>query len=519
MNTSPASAGRSDADEPAGHISSAGRFTSLYGPLLLALYFLMTSRWGSYLLPGPPYLGDLALGALIVQRIWSLTRRGGPQPVISRVVACPAALLLLFAFIWLISGGISIVALRDVAPYFYAVLIFFGQRYRETSEVLTQRLVYAALLLHAAWFTLSELVPAATGLTTPGSSESVFFELRSDVDGAIVGITVALAIDRTIRGRTPIPSAIVAAWGLSLILAVQSRASLIASVAMLLLITLRQVVIWRRRASKRKVADGPRIKRRYGSISNAVLAVAVVVAVPLVITLVSGAPAALSRSLDTGLAATTGTSAPSSAATTGTSEPSSAALTGKPGNSGGNASDQPDPVETNPVTGLPVDTGVATASARLAGWRAVIDWIDDGGVKRFTLGVGFGPHYLQMSGADIAFLGPAPDPSVRAVHNFGLNTWARLGLAGLLLVVSIVVLSLVAGIRLITRTADPPDLDLLATLIVLAIPITAFLGVVLESPFGAIPYFWAVGYLSARMVEEGLWRPLKVPPRLRKSTV
>ena len=36
----------------------------------------------------------------------------------------------------------------------------------------------------------------------------------------------------------------------------------------------------------------------------------------------------------------------------------------------------------------------------------------------------------------------------------------------------------------------------LAALLVLALPVTALLGVVLESPFGAIPYFWAVGQLA-----------------------
>lgn len=30
------------------------RRIALYGPLLLALYFVATTRWGSFLLPGPP---------------------------------------------------------------------------------------------------------------------------------------------------------------------------------------------------------------------------------------------------------------------------------------------------------------------------------------------------------------------------------------------------------------------------------------------------------------------------------
>jgi hypothetical protein len=41
----------------------------------------------------------------------------------------------------------------------------------------------------------------------------------------------------------------------------------------------------------------------------------------------------------------------------------------------------------------------------------------------------------------------------------------------------------------------------LAALLVLTLPITALFGVVLESPFGAIPYFWAVGYLCGRTTD------------------
>ena len=160
-----------------------------------------------------------------------------------------------------------------------------------------------------------------------------------------------------------------------------------------------------------------------------------------------------------------------------------------------------------------VDTGVGTAAARTEGWKAVLEWLPDGGVSRMALGVGFGPHYLQRSGADVAFLGPYADPTVRAVHNFGLNTWARLGLVGLALVSIIFALSLVAGIRLAARTTTPPDLDLFAGLVAVTVPLVASLGVVLESPFGAIPYFWAVGYLSARLVEEGLWKRLTWPRR------
>jgi hypothetical protein len=45
---------------------------------------------------------------------------------------------------------------------------------------------------------------------------------------------------------------------------------------------------------------------------------------------------------------------------------------------------------------------------------------------------------------------------------------------------------------------------------VASIPVVAFVGVVLESPFGALPYFWAIGHLSARACQVGAVRPFGV---------
>jgi hypothetical protein len=161
------------------------------------------------------------------------------------------------------------------------------------------------------------------------------------------------------------------------------------------------------------------------------------------------------------------------------------------------------------------NSGVGTFYARSDAWGEIVDWIHRDGPSRALLGVGFGAHYLQLSGGDVLLLGSLADPDVRAAHNFGVNTWARLGAIGLAVVGLIMVLAIVAAVRLVLLLREPPLLDVFAALLVLAIPTTALLGVVLESPFGAIPYFWAVGYLGARMVQEGLWRPLPMPARLK----
>jgi hypothetical protein len=50
-------------------------------------------------------------------------------------------------------------------------------------------------------------------------------------------------------------------------------------------------------------------------------------------------------------------------------------------------------------------------------------------------------------------------------------------------------------------TRNPGTTTTFAALALLALPVTALLGVVLESPFGAIPYFWALGHVAYRIVQ------------------
>jgi hypothetical protein len=55
------------------------------------------------------------------------------------------------------------------------------------------------------------------------------------------------------------------------------------------------------------------------------------------------------------------------------------------------------------------------------------------------------------------------------------------------------------GIALATKLRKRPaaDVDVLAALLVVGIPTASLVGVVMESPFGAIPYFWALGQLGS----------------------
>src|SRR5690606_14310600 len=90
------------------------------------------------------------------------------------------------------------------------------------------------------------------------------------------------------------------------------------------------------------------------------------------------------------------------------------------------------PYDAHPFTASNADN---TARARLKSWDRLISWVEsDPG--RAVAGVGFGPHYYLESGA-LGLLSTHQREEIRSPHNYWLNSWARLGLVGLTLVIAI----------------------------------------------------------------------------------
>ena len=83
---------------------------------------------------------------------------------------------------------------------------------------------------------------------------------------------------------------------------------------------------------------------------------------------------------------------------------------------------------------------------------------------------------------------------MRAPHDYWLNTWVRLGAVGVALSIALALLAMVAAVRSLWGGAAALT-DVIAAALVLTLPLPASLGVILESPFGAVPYFWALGHL------------------------
>jgi O-antigen ligase len=135
---------------------------------------------------------------------------------------------------------------------------------------------------------------------------------------------------------------------------------------------------------------------------------------------------------------------------------------------------------------------VGTKDARQEAWSHVTSYVE-ADRHRLIAGVGFGPDFMVPSGASLALV-HSDRADVRSPHNYYVGTFARLGLVGVLLFLLITIELLLQVRRRLRFLADDP-LGLFAALVAVALLPPAALGVVLESPFGALPFFWCLGAL------------------------
>jgi len=133
-----------------------------------------------------------------------------------------------------------------------------------------------------------------------------------------------------------------------------------------------------------------------------------------------------------------------------------------------------------------------TTAARQQAWSDVLEYVD-AEPERVVAGVGFGTDFLTASGAAPIFEGTTYK-DVRAPHNYLLNTYARLGLIGVGITLWLVLLLVRAGWQALHKQ-EPSLLLVLYILLFVSLLTSSLVGVILESPFGAIPFFWASGLI------------------------
>lgn len=430
-----------------------------------ALYLLATGRWGSYVaVPGLPiYISDVVVAAAVLQTVRA-ARREGTGAADLRKVMTQGPLLLLLTLSLLVWAGVRfllgivavleqpLVALRDVVPYAYAVAALLAFLVPIKGGSLARRLVYTALTFHAGWLLLANHLPGWPW-ARPLLGGAPIFTPRSDFDSAVLGVAVALALyDLLVSGRPrrPLSSVLLLGFVAANLYAITTLPTRAGFMAGVLA-GLVVVCIWGARVGSGSAGRGLHLRR-------------------LVVLVAAGAV------VTTGVLFT---------------PPGHRLVDGIRGLQG----------EQTQASG--------TIEVRQFVWGSVWDYVT-ADATRTAVGVGFGPDFIQSSGSSYALEG-TEYKDVRSPHNYLLGTFARLGLGGALLAALVIVAGFVAAVRELARR--PSTVTALACMVLVALPVTAMLGVILESPFGALPYFWAIG-----QVTRSAWRVAPVMPMQDRST-
>lgn len=139
-------------------------------------------------------------------------------------------------------------------------------------------------------------------------------------------------------------------------------------------------------------------------------------------------------------------------------------------------------------------SGVGTANARFQAWERVLDYTTESSARTLA-GVGFGPDFLDASGAR-PYLEGSVYVGVRSPHNFLIGTFARTGLIGVALVGTMLLLAVRHSLLLASRRRSPSnELHVMAAGYILATLVTSGVGVILETPFAAVPFYFFLGVL------------------------
>lgn len=422
--------------------NATGEPALLAGALVVALG-LGATRWGSYLGSEPLFLSDLLIAAALANAVIRRLRGGAEVRARSMLTPRPSAVFIVFMAYVVLRGAASLgdapvmVWLRDLAPFAYGIVAFLSAAALATSgpeaRRRTARLLEGALVFHAAWLTLAVVLGRPEGL----------FELPGigglpifmvRADVDVAYIGVTVAVMVRHLAMGRRPVSAIAALALC-VLPVGAFTSRAGQVAVLLAGALGLVLAL---AATRRDAG-----------RQATL----IIAIPVILI---GALAFLPQTV----------AGERIAATIGLTDASSSAAA----------------------------NAIGTANARSETWANVNDWTLASPV-RTVVGTGFGPDFIRESGSSAVLEGTRYE-NVRSPHNWFVGVFARLGLMGVLLA-GAVVLQLAWMIWRHRRTIADDDVLTIAACVVVAVLPVATVGVVLESPFGAIPFFWSAGLIMA----------------------
>jgi O-antigen ligase len=434
-----------DYGNPRGSDDHLRQPSAIAGVLAVGLV-LLGGRWSSYIGVNPIFLTDILLGAAILHLLLtSAIKPGIIRQSPKEAVFSPAVLMVLTAWVLLrmmFSAQFSLEWVRDAVPYLYigAAGILGWVAAKRSSPVTrntTVRIIVWALVLHQIWFLTSTVLypplPSLMPVIAPAQGLHLF-QPRNDYDAALAGVLAALILRRLLSGgKRPfwLIVAFFACW--ASILAATSRAGLLAAVVACALALI---------VATSGGANRQRNKR-----------LIVVSLAPLVVALV--------------MLSLPGTELGTRLIGTFSADPSSQLANGAAG----------------------------TTRARQDAWGALLTWTAEEPPRLF-FGAGFGINIMTESGAAGLLIGDNIEGEAvpRSPHNYWIGTLARLGLFG----TGLIAFGVIRHIYLVARSRHALRSDSLlfiVSLIPLALLPPATLGVILESPFGAVPFWWCVGVM------------------------
>lgn len=422
-------------------VSPTSPTKAIAGTLAVAL-LLAGSRWGSYIGYSPLFLTDILIAVAIMD--WVLGRTTfGAKPLNGQDRPLPPFILaLFFAYVLLraltsVDYAFSMGWVRDVAPFLYAAMAFVSAssfaRSSKEDRDKTVRYIWWALIFHLAW-TSTVVISKVDQLAFPLMPASTVPILSTRPDADMAFLGVTAA--------------------LLLRRVIRGEKTSLSLCGMLLAVLTAAMMHSRAGLISMAITMGTAYVATYRTLPHkSNKRTALILSVPVILAI---ALAVLSQSI-------AGSRLIASALNTST----------------GSEHEQ---------------NAQGTERARELVWSGIFDWVHRDPL-RTLFGSGFGNDFLTQSGV-ISFLQGTEYFNVRSPHNWLVGVYARTGVIGAGFVV-IMLLALIYHVLKHLARIGSEELPMMAAMIILGIIPVSMMGVVLEAPFGAVPFWWAVGIIFA----------------------
>lgn len=443
------------------------RYPLLISCTLVVSYLFIGTRWISHIKVFGLYFTDLLLASSVIYFLCILFTKKEFSLRKLKILKSKEflAILIFIIFIclfFLIKKDYSLNSFRDFAPYIYSVVaLLSGLSFMNTPlkvHTNTFRVIYFSLFIHAIWVCAQLLnsnlfLPDLKFEISPGVS---FFELRPDIDTSLLGLFIALSIylaTKATKYKFLCLSIIISLCTFALFRS-DTRGGLIGALSTIGLVFLVLTLKINRHKWKKS----------------------------FFLFVIIGVMALFSLQTSTASLRAIGTV------------------------SGVELSFIPKATSTNTESEEPknsvVESSYGTTRARIAAWQQILNW-SSSHPEILPIGVGFGENYMTYTDAAEALLGQN-DPrisEVRSPHNYVVGTFMRLGFVGISFLGLFIVLYFISLFRYF-KNKMPESIVLAALLVIPSVALPALVGVVLESPFGAIPFWWALGIIFASSINQ-----------------